>query len=184
MFLAAHAATGAVIQKSGGSRWWAWAPLAVASHWFLDRANWYQGHLWHGSPEANYSLQADLWGIFVVAMNLLVVALLAWKCRQYWKGMVLACIIDLDHVISPLFGQHQWFHTLMWSSWFSTEWSVFLQAAFVALAVAMVLPRIQVRVLFEAPQRLKGAVVRLANGINGHRAGTTDPCATGDERLS
>ena len=155
--------------------------MAVISHWFLDRLNWggrTEGYLWHGSPDSD-SLQADFWGIFVIAMNVIVMVILLWKCRQYWLGMGLSCVVDLDHVISPLFGHEHWLHNLMWHPWLSTEWSVFLQAGLVALALAMVVPPIQVRALLAAPYRLKEAMARVANGVNGHRLGTANPHTSG-----
>ena len=185
MFLVAHATAGAALQKVGGNRWWAWGPLSLASHYFIDRANWGAGHLWHGNPipgSPDVSLPMDFAGILVIILNVVVMVLLLWKARQYWLGMTLACIIDLDHLISPLFGYDAWFHRqVLINPWLETEWSIFVQIALVVLAVALVIPPIRRSELREAPSRMKDAVVRVVNGVGGYRPGATERYTSADK---
>lgn len=133
MFLPAHMAVGAMIDKSS-RRWWLTIPLAFLTHPLLDYFNWGGDHpLFHGpmTPQLN--------GI-VIAVSLILAIMLMVKARRYWLGMLFADLADFEWVLFGITGWDHYqglHHKYFYPGFLSTEWGLLVQLLLVVLLVAV-----------------------------------------------
>ena len=134
MFLPAHMAVGAIIDKSS-RRWWLTIPLAFMSHPVLDSLNFGDNLLFHGPMDG--SLNA-----IVIAVSAVLGLFLLVKARRYWLGMLFADLADFEWAIfamtdlDPAKGLH---HHYFYPAFMRTEWGLILQLGIVLLLIAVVL---------------------------------------------
>lgn len=118
MFFPVHAAVGAAIDKAcGGSRkrkLLIVAPLALASHYFMDFFNCGYYTLFHAPIEGVGLTALVLFCIFLFTMLLIT-------ARKYWLGMLFGALPDVEH----LFTDAPIHHT--WPQLFTTEWGMVVQ---------------------------------------------------------
>lgn len=84
VFFATHAAVGAAIDRSSKAKWLT-VVAGFASHIVLDTIC-----IYHPTP-LPFATWVGLW-----VGDAAIVAILLWKARQYWLGMVSATIIDIE----------------------------------------------------------------------------------------
>lgn len=150
LFFATHVAVGAAIDRSIGVKWLT-VVAAFASHIVLDTIC-----IYHPTP-LPFAVWVGLW-----VSNTAIVAILLWKARQYWLGMVSAAILDIEWAAQWIngilhfellpawpFAMHKWLIPFTISSRYpglsNNMLGVILEAAILGLALYIVFRRQPVR---------------------------------------
>ncbi len=150
VFFATHVAVGAAIDRTIGVKWLT-VVAAFASHIVLDTIC-----IYHPTP-LPFAVWVGLW-----VSNTAIVAILLWKARQYWLGMVSAAILDIEWAAQWIngilhfellpawpFAMHKWLIPFTISSRYpglsNNILGVILEAAILGLALYIVFRRQPVR---------------------------------------
>ena len=128
-----HVLTGALIQKAGGKRYWAWIPLAFFSHFWLDSMN----------PIIFHAVKTkSLWVYGYYGFEVVVLAYFIVRLRKYWLGALVAVAADVEHLITGrAFDSSRWgesAHNWVWyNPWTRTEWGLLVYVVMIVLIIAI-----------------------------------------------